>query len=158
MTITKAPLGQVLQTPGPPSDTASEREQLEIPRQKVSPEHSVCPSSSWGSQESRVHRAHQDPRCLPSTHLVLHQLRGHIPFEAGLSHHLLPIGLKLKFKTKPKFPLFLSVLTFLNKQKLMYIQRAEEQRRRETYSCSPGFVSSKLTTVLLRGQRPKLSQ
>lgn len=42
---------------------------------------------------------------LPAAHLALPQPRGGLAFEVRLSHHLLPTGLKLKFKLKPKLPL-----------------------------------------------------
>lgn len=47
---------------------------------------------------------------LPAAHLALPQPRASLAFEVGLSHHLLPTGLKLKFKLKPKLPLPPSVL------------------------------------------------
>lgn len=83
---------------------------VEMSRREVSAEHNVLPCAARAFREPGVRTAHQDPRCLPSTHLVLHQLRGDLPFEVGLSHHLLPTGLKLKFQTKPKLPPPLSVL------------------------------------------------
>lgn len=71
---------------------------LRVTSQKFSPQHNAS--------RSRGHPAHQAPRCLPSFRTPgAPSAQGSLAFEVGLSHHLLPTGLKLKIKTKPKLPL-----------------------------------------------------